>query len=56
MAGVAQVAPFGLRMPGDLKEWVMAKAVEERRSTNSYIVVCLERLKLAEDAEKNAVQ
>lgn len=33
-----QTAPFGLRMPDDIKEWARLRAEEEDRSMNSMIV------------------
>lgn len=46
-----QIAPFGLRMPPDLKSDVQALAKAEDRSVNSFIV---RRLRSLVDAEKAA--
>lgn len=36
-------APFGLRMPDDLKAWTKEKAAEEGRSVNNLIVQILRK-------------
>lgn len=43
----SQIAPFGLRMPEDLKEWVKKKARMEGRSMNNTIVQILREMKAA---------
>ncbi len=35
------IAPFGLRMPSDVKEWLSEKANQNMRSLNAEIVVAL---------------
>jgi len=45
-----QTPPFGLRLPDDLKAWVKAKAEEQGRSMNSYIVRQLQSLRAEETA------
>ena len=40
-----QIAPFGVRMPNDLKAWVQETARREKRSANSQIVHLLEEAK-----------
>lgn len=40
-----QIAPFGVRMPNDLKVWVQETARREKRSANSQIVHLLEEAK-----------
>lgn len=35
---VADIKPFGLRMPPELKAWLDARAEENGRSTNSELV------------------
>lgn len=42
-----QRAPFGLRMPDDLKNWIKATAQAECRSVNNLIVHLLERARAA---------
>ncbi|WP_080580027.1 Arc family DNA-binding protein [Sinorhizobium fredii] len=43
-AATKQIEQFQLRMPGDLREKLRARATANRRSLNSEIVVCLERV------------
>lgn len=45
----SQIAPFGLRMQPELKEWVQKRAEENRRSLNSEIVIRLEESKAREE-------
>lgn len=47
-----QRPPFGLRMPKDLHEWVRAKANEEGRSMNNFVVFILSRFRAEETAQK----
>jgi hypothetical protein len=54
MRASAQSAPFGLRMPSDLKEWVQKQAEQNRRSLTSEIVVRLEQSRKQEE-KQNAV-
>lgn len=42
-----QIAPFGLRMPDDLKDWVKTTAKREGRSANNLIVRLLEEARTA---------
>lgn len=42
------VNPFGLRMPAELKEWLLQRAAENGRSLNSEIV---QRLKESQKRE-----
>ena len=41
------IAPFGLRLPPELKEWVIAQAKKERRSVNSWLILLVEQKKEA---------
>lgn len=43
------IAPFGLRMPEELKEWLVRIAQENHRSANSEIVLRLERSRKVEE-------
>lgn len=40
-----QIAPFGLRIPEDLKDWLKQQAEQNRRSLNSEILARLEESK-----------
>lgn len=42
-----EIAPFGVRMPPDIKGWVEAQAKLERMSMNSFIVRLIEKAKEA---------
>lgn len=37
----AKIAPFGLRMPDDIKAWVASQATVNMRSQNAEIVMAL---------------
>jgi len=50
-----RIAPFGLRMPDELRAAVGQRAEAERRSMNTQIVVMLERSIAAEKAASNQV-
>ncbi|MFL6616012.1 MAG: Arc family DNA-binding protein [Pantoea agglomerans] len=41
MKGASQIAPFGLRMPEDLKEIIAERAAKNGRSMNSEIILTL---------------
>lgn len=41
------IAPFGLRLPPDLKEWIAREARANRRSMNSEILLRLEESRRA---------
>lgn len=41
MKGASQIAPFGLRMPEDLKEVISERAARNGRSMNSEIILSL---------------
>lgn len=43
------IAPFGLRLPPELKQWLSGKAQENRRSMNSELVRRLEESRAAEN-------
>ena len=36
------IKPFGLRMPGELKDWLTARAKRAKRSMNSELLLLLE--------------
>lgn len=44
-------APIGLRLPPELRAWVVEQAKRERRSVNSWLTLLLERKKEAEHAD-----
>lgn len=44
------IAPFGLRMPDDLKEWLKEQAALNRRSLNSEILARLEESRRVQNA------
>lgn len=43
MKGASQIAPFGLRMPEELKEAIAKRAAKNGRSMNAEIVFILEK-------------
>lgn len=43
------IAPFGVRMPPDIKAWVQVQAKKERMSMNSFVLRLIEK---AKDATK----
>lgn len=51
MVGMRQVAPFGVRIPPDLREWIKQQAVANKRSLNSEVLVCLEEVRRMREAE-----
>ncbi|AWL04224.1 Arc family DNA-binding protein [Massilia oculi] len=51
MSGV--IAPFGLRLPPELKQWLSEKAQINRRSMNSELLHRLEESRAAENLAKN---
>lgn len=53
MGNSALIAPFGLRMPPALKEWIAAKAEENERSLNSEIVQRLKESKKQEEERQH---
>lgn len=55
MSVAPKTSPFSLRMPEDLKKWAAAEAEKDQRSTNNFIVVCLEQIR-AEGKQKQNVQ
>lgn len=48
MKGNKNIAPFGLRLNADLKEWLKEKAHDNRRSLNSEIEHRLAQTRVAE--------
>lgn len=56
MSAQQKVNPFGLRMPDDLKKWVVEAAANDHRSTNNFIVACLENLRAQKRPEQRDVQ
>lgn len=49
----SDIAPFGVRMPAELKEWLKRRAERNRRSANGEILALMEQ---ARDAEKENAQ
>ena len=47
---IGKTAPIGLRLPPELKAWVVEQAKRERRSVNSWLTLLIERKKEAEHA------
>lgn len=45
---IGKIAPLGLRLPPELKEWVAEQAKKERRSVNSWLTLLIERKREAE--------
>ncbi len=39
------IAPFGLRMPPEVRKWLEDQAAAHRRSLNSEILICLEEVR-----------
>jgi hypothetical protein len=52
MKGASQIAPFGLRMPEELKDAISKRAAENGRSMNAEIVQILED-SLASDGRRS---
>lgn len=50
-----ELAPFGLRLPPDLKDWVAREAKANRRSMNSEILLRLEESRRASGGERIGV-
>lgn len=48
---IGKIAPLGLRLPPELKEWVAEQAKKERRSVNSWLTLLIEKKKEAEHAD-----
>lgn len=46
-----QIAPYGLRLPEDLKQWVKDKARDEDRSMNNFIVNLVRQAKARDEAQ-----
>ena len=51
---IGKIAPLGLRLPPDLKAWVMEQAKKERRSVNSWLTILVEQKKEEAKHEKQA--
>lgn len=49
------IAPFGLRLPDDLKSWLEVQARENRRSMNGEITVVLERHRTQQQRQPQGV-
>ena len=56
MSGSPKSGTFSLRLPEDLKKWVAAEAEKDQRSTNNFVVVCLEQLRTKREQKANAAQ
>lgn len=50
------IAPFGLRLPPDLKEWITREARANRRSMNSEIILRLEESRKTNDGAQIGVR
>lgn len=50
-----QIPPFGVRMPDDLKAWVIGEARKEGRSMNNLIVQTLREKMMATGAEPASI-
>lgn len=48
--------PLGVRLPDELKQWLKHRAVDNRRSLNSEILVRLEESKRNEEREEAAAK
>lgn len=46
-----EIAPFGFRMPPDVRNWVAQQATHNKRSLNSELLVCLEEVRKMREAE-----
>jgi len=55
MEGARKISPLQVRFPPELKEWLKAQALQNRRSLNSEIVALLERTR-ADRPGVNSVQ
>lgn len=44
----SEIAPFGVRMPPELKDWLKRRAERNRRSANSEILALMEQARTAE--------
>lgn len=54
--GMGNLAPFGLRLPPDLKDWVAREAKANRRSMNSEILLRLEESRRVSGGAQIGVQ
>jgi hypothetical protein len=45
---IGEIAPFGVRMPPELKDWLKQRAERNRRSANSEILALMEQARMAE--------
>lgn len=48
------IAPFGIRMPQEVKEWVHSQATKDRMSMNSWLVRLIEKTKDAKSLKEPA--
>lgn len=55
MQGTSKLNPFGLRLPGEMRQKLKEIAISNRRSLNSEIVARLEESLRAEEKEKTNV-
>lgn len=53
MEGARQISPLQVRFPPELKEWLKAQAVTNRRSLNSEIVALLEQARASISAQQH---
>lgn len=52
MEGARKISPLQVRFPPELKEWLKAQAINNRRSLNSEIVALLEQSRANISAER----
>jgi predicted HicB family RNase H-like nuclease len=50
MEGARKISPLQVRFPPELKEWLKAQALQNRRSLNSEIVTLLEQVRASVEA------
>jgi hypothetical protein len=54
MQNVSDLAPFGVRLQPDLKEWLKISAKQNQRSMNNELVFILEQEKLRRQDLRNS--
>lgn len=54
MEGARKISPLQVRFPPELKEWLKAQAVNNRRSLNSEIIALLELGRANVSAERRS--
>lgn len=48
---IGKVTPLGLRLPRELKDWVVEQARKDRRSVNSWLTLLIEQKREGQDAK-----